>query len=176
MTLSVLVWWLQVQFRAAVNVTDKLRESELRLLNLIQDLTDRKADLNGLTLSEVCFQRVVQHSSFVLEHDLLQLPTSVVLPEHNTRIHIDFGEKDNNGTTVWLFAVFCCALTCSWACGVLQTTPTATTTTLFHVMQSSATCSRCLTRRPRRRRQQRSEATEVYCVVLCCVISICCKT
>ncbi len=48
------MWWLQVQFRAAVNVTDKLRESELRLLNLIQDLTDRKADLNGLTLSEVC--------------------------------------------------------------------------------------------------------------------------
>ena len=48
----------QVQFRAATSVTDKLLESELRLVNLMQELNDRKAELGTIALSEVrsCWQ------------------------------------------------------------------------------------------------------------------------
>lgn len=60
-----------VQFRAASNVKDKLTESELRLVNLVEEIDQRKGEA-------------------------VDLPTAppMLLPEHNTRIRIPTSADD----------------------------------------------------------------------------------
>ena len=89
----------QVQFRAASNVCDKLTEAELRLANLLEEVESRKAELGGMTVAE--------------------LPVTLVLPEHNTRVKLASIDRDTIGAR----ALHCC---CSHR---PQTSLTATTTT-----------------------------------------------
>lgn len=62
---------MQVQFRAASTVQDKLQESELRLKKLHEELASRKAELPG-----------------GLDGD--SIPR--ILPEHNTRVPLEVEE------------------------------------------------------------------------------------